>query len=135
MALDCLACGVIDEEHRNVLWIVQRLHFGNGSIDLCLCHIVVGVAIVTNESVLHHTEETMGAEELRQVVTRCQTALLVEMQQTGNTALLILNSHRVLTQHLKEDRIELGVLAQNMIVEEELVVHMGLCPDVVGEEV
>ena len=135
MALDGLASAVVYKQHRQILGIIQCLHFRYGGIYLGLCHVVVGIAVVAHKPVLHHTEESMCTEEFRKVVARGQAALLVEMQQAAHTALLILYGHGVLAQHLEEPGIELGVIAQDVIVEEELVVHVGLRPDVVGKEV
>ena len=139
VALDDTVRAIVDEEYGDVLLGIVLLgpclDLGNGGIDFLLCLVVHGIGVVAHKAVGHHTEEAVGAEELGEVFARRIAALLVEVEQRLGTALVVLDNHRVLTQHLEQAGIELRVVSQHVVVEEELVVHVGLCPDVVGKEV
>ena len=135
VAHDGFACGIVDEEHGDVLLVAPSLDLGNGGINIFLCHRIYGAGVVAHIAAVHHLEQSVGTEELREVITRGLAAFLVEVEQRCGTALVVLDDHRVLTQHLEEHGIELGVVAKNVIIEEHLVIHVSQCPDVVAEEV
>ena len=135
MALDGFAGGVVDEEYGDVYGIAFSLHFLDSRVDLALCQVVHRVAIVAYEAVCHHFEEAVSAEELCEVFAGGVAALLVEMHQALATILIVATAHRVLAQHLEEAGIELGIVAQHVVVEEEAIVHVGERPNVVGVKV
>ena len=77
----------------------------------------------------------MSTEELGEVFAGSHTSFLIEMKQAHCTILVVALLHGILTQHFVKTRIELGVVAQHVIVEEEAIVHMSESPNVVGVEV
>ena len=139
MALDSFAGGVVDEEHNEVFFLVigscPGLDFVDGGIYLFLGQIVDSIAVVAYKTIFHYLEETVCAEELGEVFAGSVATLLIEMHQAFATVLVVLNDHGVLAQHLEEAWVEFWIVSQYVVVEEELVVHDGLCPDVVAEEV
>ena len=138
---------VVDEEDGVVLGIVQGFDFGDGGVNLRLRLGVLSAGVVANVAFVHRGEETVGAEELGEVFAGGEAALLVEMEQRGlarhlgavfyvlHVKLVVVALDGVAAQHLEKAGIELVVVPHEMIVEPELIVHLRLCPDVVGEEV
>ena len=126
---------VIDEEYFAVFSIALCLDTGNGGIDVGLCLRVFGIVVVAHEPLVHHFEEAVGTEEFGEVFAGSIAHFLIEVKQAGIALLVVLNNHGIAAQHLEEAGHELGVVAHEVVVEPEFVVHLGLCPDVVGEEV
>ena len=138
---------VVDEENGVVLGIAQGFDFVDGGVNLRLRLGVFRAGVVANVAFVHRGEEAVGAEELGEVFAGGEAALLVEMEQRGlarhhgaifislHVKLVVGAGDGVAAQHLKEAGIELVVVTHEMIVEPELIVHLRLCPDVVGEEV
>ena len=127
--------GIVDEEHLQVFVIFLRLHILDGLIDVFLRLGVFRVGVVTHEAFVHHREEAVGAEELREVLARGFAGLLVEMEQGFFALLVVADLHRVAAEQLEEAGQEVLVLAREVVVEPELIVKVRLCPDVVREEV
>ena len=138
---------VVDEENGVVLGIAQGFDFGDGGVNLRLRLGVLSAGVVANVAFVHRGEETVGAEELGEVFAGSEAALLVEMEQRGlarhlgavfyvlHVKLVVVAHDGVAAQHLEKAGIELVVVPHEMIVEPEFIVHLRLCPDVVGEEV
>ena len=126
---------VIDEEYFAVFAIALCLDTGNDGIDVGLCLRVFGIGVVAHEPLVHHLEEAVGTEEFGEVFASGIAHFLIEVKQAGTALLVVLNNHGIAAQHLEEAGHELGVVAHEVVVEPEFVVHLGLCPNVVGEEV
>ena len=126
---------VIDKEYLYIFGIAFGFHIGYGGIDVFLRLRVFGRRVVTHIAMVHHFQETVGAEEVRQVFLCCITGLFVEVQERSGACLIVLDDHRVLTQHLDQGRGKSGVVAHQVVVKPQLVVHLRLCPNVVGVKV
>ena len=126
---------VIDKEYLYILGIFFGFHIGYGSIDVFLRLCVFGRRVVTHIAMVHHFQETVGAEEVRQVFLCCIADLFIEVQERSGAGLIVFYGHRVLTQHLNQSRSESGVVAHQVVVKPQFVVHLRLCPNVVGVKV
>ena len=69
MTLDSLSCSIIDEKYRNIFIIIPTLYFRDSRINLRLSHIINCIVIITNQSIGHHSKETISTEKLCEVIT------------------------------------------------------------------
>ena len=124
------------------------MHVSLGRVDVLLCGGNPVIAIVTHIFVGHRNEHTIHLKEFTQIFACGITHLLGHMQIIV-LAIRLVSTHRVafsvhqrsiivvaalldgiLTKHLEECGIEVGVMSLCMIVEIELVIHARLLPDV-----